>query len=174
MKKNDFPNLSDVCVLAVSFHPGLTQIIISSLTGTGTALLGPFLCKQVFASHLCLSICSWSALSRSMRSWARAACSFSLLCSTCSCNCMLMLRSWPLCALAFASSVLSCWILDSSLGKNKGGKGYSLIVTVQRSSIPAPTSFCLLRVFSKSCSRTFSASSSCPLCFCFMLSLILQ
>lgn len=140
-----------------------------------TALLTSFLCRQVFASHLCLSICSCSALSCCTWSWARAACSCSLLCSTCSCNCMLMLRSCTLCALVFACSVLSCWILDSSLGKTRGKKKcYSLILTVQRSSVPAPTSFCLLRVFSKSCSRTFSTSSSCPLCFCFMLSLILQ
>lgn len=179
MQMNDFSNLSDVCVLAVSFHPGLTQIKASSgLTGTDrrhASRCSPSLpCKLVFASHLCLSACSWSALRCSRCSWAWAACRLSLLCSTCSCSSTLMLRSCTLCALVFACSVFSCWILDSSLGKKKkkggGRKGYSLILTVRRSSIPAPTSFCLLRVFSKSCSRTFSISSSCPLCFCFMLS----
>lgn len=75
--------------------------------------------------------------------------------------------------------LFSAELLDSGLqlGQTKWGegtKGYSFILTAQRSRIPAPTSFCLLRVFSKSCSRTFSTSSSCPLCFCFILSLILQ
>lgn len=129
---NNFSNLSDVCVLAVSFHPGLTQIKASSgLTGTDTRhapRCSPSLpCKLVFASHLCLSACSWSALSCSRCSWAWVACRLSLLCSTCSCSSTLMLRSCTLCALVFACSVFSCWILDSSLGKKRRGEERLLI-----------------------------------------------
>lgn len=95
-----------------------------AVTENGRNWRGLFLCDRVPAPHLCVSICSWTAQSCSALSWASAACSSSLLCSTCSCNCALMSRSCTLCALMFACSVLSCWILDSSLGT--GSKSYSL------------------------------------------------
>lgn len=115
MQTNGSSNLSDVCVQ--DKFPVLLKY-------KDTRLLACFPSKRVFASHLCLSICSWTALCCSVPSWARAACSCSLLCSTCSWSCMLRLRSCTLCALMFACSALSCWILDSSFGK--GNQGYSL------------------------------------------------
>lgn len=133
----------------------------------------------LLATHLCLATCSWVALSSSRLSWLRAVCSFSLLLSTCSCNWMLRLRSCWFCSLMFVRSQLSCWILDSSLAKEKERSCWlvfqlQLFTLFKNNAIWTPTSFCLVSVFSNSCSRIFSSSSSCPLCFCLILSLISQ
>lgn len=83
-------------------------------------VLGTFMQLVVLlVTHLCLVTCSCAALSCSRLSSPRAACSCSLLLSTCSWSWMLRLRSCWFCSLMFACSQLSCRILVSSLGQRQ-------------------------------------------------------